>query len=537
MIKELVTRFGFEIDDKGLKQLDEGISAIKEGILGLGAALAGEAVGLYELVTHASETAVQLKIMSQETGIAAEKLQELQFRAGLAEVSSEDLNQSMNLLARNLDQARQGSTETVRYFRNLGITMQDLRNPSLNTGQLLEMIGKRFEKMPDGPKKTAAALELFGRSGARMVPFLSNLHRQLDPVNQSLFEMSVITDAQIASGEEFDINLKSLKAGLLGITRTVGFGLIPVATEVIEAMKKWVVQNRQLIVQNLTEFVKGMTAALKITIKIVDALIQSFSGLAHAIGGVRITTEILLGTFAVLSGATVLFGIGKVIMAVQALAGSFALADLAAAAIPIAIGAAMAAIFLIMEDIYSFFNGKKSFTGDLLRILPEIGTLFKTLFEPIFEPIVNIITMITDGVGGWKAIFKELGVLIVNSLLTPLRSVVATVGFLISALGRIPGFSGLKGVGGSVTGFANDYLRLQSPYTNPQIGGVGPQTAVPGAPGGKQTNNDVSVHNEFNFPPGTDPAVVGDKISSSISDGLNDVLRSTNRTTYNGGSY
>lgn len=536
-IKELVTRFGFEIDDKGLKELQEGIDAVKEGLLHLGELLVGEAVGLYELVERTSEAGVQLKIMTQETGLAADKLQELQFRAKLADVSTEELNQSMNFLARNLEQARMGSEEARKHFRMLGISTAEIRNGTATADVVLKRMAKTFEHMPDGPRKTGLAMEIFGRSGARMVPFLNRLNETLDPVNQKIMQMSMITEAQIEQSEAFHINLETLKTALLGVARVVGFGLMPVATEIVESMKKWVIQNKDLIVTNLTEFVKGMAAALKLTIKIVDALVQSFAGLAHGIGGVRIGTEFLLGAMAVLSGISVLFGIGKVIMAVKELAASFAIADAAAAAIPIAIGAAMVAIFLIMEDIYSFFNGKKSFTGDLLKVLPEIGKLFKTIFEPIFEPFVAIITMITEGFGSWKDIFKELGVLIINVLLLPLRTLVGTIGAISSIIGRLTNSEKLKGFAQSASDFADNYLKVSAgPEASPT--GIGPSAATSTAPvNSRQTNNQLQVQQNFNFPPGTDPAAVGDKISSSVSSGLDDVLRSTQRSTYNGGAY
>lgn len=552
VIQELVTRFGFEIDDHGLKELEEGINAIKEGVLHLGELLIGEAVGLYELVERSAQSAVALKLAAEQSGIAADKLQELQFRAGLANVSADELNQSMNHLSRTMIQAKEGSEEARKHFRQLGITTAELRSGTLKTDDVLERVSKRFNAMPDGPQKTAMAWELFGRAGGRMVPVLNRLHEELSPINRELLEMSMITDEQIELSEAFHVNLNTLKLGLLGIVRVVGFGLIPVATEVIESMKKWIVQNRALIVTNLTGFVKGMTAALKLTVKIVDALIKSFSGFAGSIGGVETATKLLLGAFAILSGATILFGIGKVIEAVVALGNSFAVANLEAAAIPIAIGLAMVALGLILEDVFSFFTGKDSFLGDLLQALPGVGKAFQAVFEPIFEPFVKMITMITDGFTSWGDLFKTLGELFLNLVLAPLRSVVSLVAGAASLLGDSAlGSGGLNAFSEGAQSFAGKITAggigdaassifgsgSSSPSASATGLGITPSAAVGGGSPTKQTNNEINLKQEFVFPPGTDPAVAGDKITPAVSSGLDDVLKQTQRAGYNGGTY
>lgn len=533
-VSELVTRFGFEIDDKALKELSEGIELVKEGIIGLGEALIGEAVGLYELVSHAAEAAVKLKIMSAETGIAAERLQELQFRAKLADVSADDLNQSMNLLARNMIQAKQGSEEARKHFRQLGISTAELRSGTLTTDKALDRIATTFEKLPDGPQKTALAMEVFGRGGAKMVQVLNQLHNEIDPTNRKILEMSMITDEQIESSEKFHVNLETLKTGFVGVARVIGFGLIPAATEAIELMKKWLVENYDIIKTNLTEFMLGLVAAFKLTLKIVNALVQAFSGFAHSIGGVRIATELLLGAFALLSGLSILAGIGKVTEAVYALAGSFQVASLSAVALQVAIGAAFIILLLVMEDIYSFFQGKDSFLGDLLSALPELGRIFKGVFEPIFVPLVAIISKITEGIGTWGDLFKALGALILNVILAPFRLVFETIGAIGSLAGRLTGSEALKTFSKNMSEGSDLF---QANLNGPN--GISPQDAVGagGTSNSKQVNNKVDLNQQFIFPAGTDPTTVGPKITSSVSDGLDDVLRQTQRSTSNGGQY
>lgn len=535
-VKELITRFGFEVDDKGLKDLDEGISAVKDGILGLGATIVGAGLTLFGFVETAAHAGNELHRMTQTTGIAVENLQRLQFVAKLADVSSEELGQSLNFLNRNMNEARTGSAEARKNFRNLGISVEQLKDPAFTADKALAIVGKRFEKMPNGPQKTAMAMELFGRGGARMVTVLNEISQGLTPVQEKVLAMSMITEEQTRQGDEFGDALDVLLIAWKSIAKTIGFELMPVVKDIVDQMTLWIVENKELVKTNIKGFVKGLTSALKAAIRIADILIQSFSGLAHGIGGVEIMTKLLVGGFALLSGASILFGIGKIANAVVMLSNAFKIAGLSAALMQVAIGAAFIAIFLVAEDIYSFFNGKDSFLGDILDKLPELGTAFKSIFEPIFEPFVNIVTMLTDGFSSWKDIFAELGKLIVNAMLLPLRAVASTVGGIAGAVGRFTGSETLKGIGDSAAGLGQDltFDGIAKTFGNPT--GIGPQAAVAGAQG-TGLNQSLKVDQQFVFPPGTDPETAGPKVSSAVSDGLDEVLRKTQRSTSNGGAY
>ena len=207
-VKELITRFGFEIDDKGLKDLEGGISAVKDGLLGLGVVAGGAALSLFEIVKHAAEGGDQLTKMSQRLGIGVEQLNELTFAAGLADVGMEEFGQSMTFLNRNIDQAKSGSPELRKAFRELGISGEQLRSGTVNAGNALGVIGKKFAALPDGPKKVALAMDVFGRSGAKMIPFLNSLSEGLTPVQQKVLEMNAVTKEQAKSGEEFNDSLR-----------------------------------------------------------------------------------------------------------------------------------------------------------------------------------------------------------------------------------------------------------------------------------------------------------------------------------------
>lgn len=539
-VKELITRFGFEIDDKGLHNLEEGIHAAKDGLLGLGVIAGGAAVTLFGLVKHAADAKEELYHLSQRLGIGVEELRQLGFQGKLVGMSLDEMTMSLTFLNRNIENAKTGSPELRKAFRQVGISGEQLRSGSINAGNALEVLAKKFAVLPDGPKKVALAMEIFGRGGARMIPLLNGMKNGLTPLQKEVMGMGHATLESAKMGEEFNQALTLLEIAVGTVGKKIGTQLMPVAREVIDQMTRWVVQNKDLIKTNVTGFVNALTASLRVSIRFADIFVQSLSGLAHGFGGIEFAVKSLLIFMSILSGASLLIGIGKLIQAVVLLGNSFAIANLKAAAIPLAIGAAFVALLLIMEDIYSFFSGKDSFLGDLLSALPEVGKAFKAVFEPIFEPFVAFVTMLTDGFSSWADIFLKLGEILVNVILTPIRAILSSVATLASFLGRLTGSTTLQN-------FAAGAQNLGDNATASGIGGalagagglgISARTALAGVGGGRSQEITLGgVTQEFNFPPGTDPAVVGDKISTATSDGLQDVLRNTSQATSSGGAY
>lgn len=534
-VKELITRFGFEIDDKGLHQLEEGLHAAKDGLLGIGIVGAGAAATLFGLVKHAADAKEQLYFLSQRLGIGVEDLRKLGFQGKLAGLSLDDMTQTLTFLNKNIENAKHGSPELRKAFRQVGISGDQLRSGAINAGNALQMLSTRFATMQNGPKKVQIAMELFGRGGGRMIQLLNNMSHGFTPLQQAVFDMGHATEESAKQGHEFNDAFELMELAISSVGKKIGTALIPVATDILNQITTWIVLNKDLIKTNVTGFANALTASLKATVRIVDILIKSLSGLAQGFGGVEFATKSLLITMSVLSGASLLIGIGKLIQGVTALGNSFAIASLKAAAIPLLIGAAFIALLLIMEDIYSFFSGKDSFLGDILKKVPQLGKSFAAIFEPIFEPLVAFITKLTDGFSSWKDIFTELGILIINVLLTPFRLLFTTIGNIIAALGALSGSKGLKDAASFITDTAG---KITAQGIGESVTGVTPGLAFAGASGSKnQTITLGGVKQEFNFPPGTDPAVVGDKISNSVSDGLDDVLRKTSQSTSNGGAY
>ncbi len=74
---------------------------------------------------------------------------------------------------RGVDALAKAAKDNDNALNKLGISTRTAKGELRSANDVILDIADVFSKMPDGAKKSALAVELFGRSGARMIPFLN----------------------------------------------------------------------------------------------------------------------------------------------------------------------------------------------------------------------------------------------------------------------------------------------------------------------------------------------------------------------------
>jgi len=456
IVKELITKIGFDVDAKELKTLDSGIETLAAGFVGLLGTIAAASAALYGLVKSTADSVGQIKDLSESLGITTDKLQELMVYAGGAGVSNEELGQSLGLLNRNLVAAKDGSEETIKAFKKVGISATDLKNGTVKADQALEQISKNFDKLPEGPERSALAMQLFGRSGARLIPMLNDMREGLTPTQQAIMDLGFVSEDQVEATDKFARSLDFLNMAFRGIMKVVGVSFIPTAQEVVNTITEWIVLNKDLIKTNILGFVKGLSSGLKVALNFALALVNSFKGVLRLMGGLESATKGLLVVLTLISGLAILKGIGSITMGLFGLIGVIQKVGMAAMlmqakalAIPILIGVAVAALFFIFEDFFVFLQGGDSIIGDLFKQFPKLAQLLGRIFGPIVNPIIEFFTKISEGNLTWIEGIKLIGQAILSFIFTPFRMIYSLVSSLTGLIADIAG----NGIIGKAFGF------------------------------------------------------------------------------------
>jgi len=177
------------------------------------------------------DSAENMRKMAQSFGMSVEELSKLKYAAEMSDMAIEDLRASFSKLNKN-------AFENINTFKALGISQEFLKENSKDTYKILLEVADRFSRMPDGYGKATAAQNLFGKSGAALIPLLNSGASGLKALGDEADRLGVVIDSKTAkSAEVFADNMRRLTKQIDGAFLSIGTTFIPVLAGLTENMK------------------------------------------------------------------------------------------------------------------------------------------------------------------------------------------------------------------------------------------------------------------------------------------------------------
>lgn len=189
------------------------LDALPIGALAAGGAFLAVGSAAVKMATDVADSAIAFDKLSQKTGASVEFLSTFSAVANDAELSTEEVAQSLTMFSRRL-------IETQGAGANVEATLFALADA--------------FKGMADGPQKTALAMEYFGRSGAQMIPILNQGSAALRENMTAMQDMGrVITGETVAAANAFDDAMDALNGRLDGLKTRIGSAVLPAINELV----------------------------------------------------------------------------------------------------------------------------------------------------------------------------------------------------------------------------------------------------------------------------------------------------------------
>ena len=223
---------------RGATQVIDGMTASMAKAVAAGqliyGALASAARALRDMTFGAVHTQDQLGKTAQRIGMSVEALSAMRHAAELSDVSMDQLTSSLARFSRNI---ASGSTA----LDALGVAVRRSDGTTREMDAILSDVADRFGSMPDGVQKTALAIELFGRSGAQLIPLLNQGAGGLAEMAREARELGRVIDTETARrAEELNDNITRLKGAAEGLAFELARQLVPRAVDATQAVLRWV---------------------------------------------------------------------------------------------------------------------------------------------------------------------------------------------------------------------------------------------------------------------------------------------------------
>jgi len=425
IVRELLAKIGFETDETPLNRIENAIDRVRHRMELFAAFEVGKK--LFEMTEKFGEWGHELVTTSENIGIGVVALQRLQGAASRMGIESGAMSQGLMILTRHIQSAKEGGEGAWKTFNKLGIS-SDTVNSWKGAEDAFFGVTDAVANIPDHMERMAVSQELFGRSGRRMVGFLSqgsDTIKHFGDVAEK--EGRVRSEKQVYALERVGLAFQKLHSFVQAFFADMAAEVAPSLEKGIKLLQEWYVANQSIIKQNVHTFLMIMAGAIgfivgavqavvwwiqhwndqKITtekiekwakyigavgaalfivgpilgkvITLINVCTKCWQGFAWALGLIQPFLVWLIGNLGILVSG-VFPALGDALVAIAAW-----ISGLSAGSLFLVVGAFMA-LGAVAHDLYGFFTGKKgpgwiSQLEDFAEKIPGIGASLKNMRE------------------------------------------------------------------------------------------------------------------------------------------------------------
>lgn len=203
-------------------------------LAGLGVAVG---VGAFvNFIRKSSEAADQIGKLGQKVGASVQNLSALKLAAETADVGTEQLAVGLTFLNRKVAELTEGSPKAQEAFRQLGLSAKDFKGK--DAVQSFELVSQRIAKIGEGARKTAAAVDIFGRAGAQLIPLMNDLAEEgLTNLITRARELGVLFDEDmVAATEKLNDDFKLLELQSQALGAQFATGISPYLSQTLQIL-------------------------------------------------------------------------------------------------------------------------------------------------------------------------------------------------------------------------------------------------------------------------------------------------------------
>ncbi len=183
--------------------------------------------GLTAYAMSVTEAADKLFDLSQKTGVAYDRLQILTKIPDLGDLGAEGLAKAFKDAQKSITEAQDSTSNAAKIFDTLGISIRNSDGTLKNAEQVIIDSADAFSKLEDSTLKTQIATELYGKSGAELIPFLNAGTDAINDQIKSITALSFTYSEELAgSMGQFNDNLDLLKTNASAYSNSLSSGLI-----------------------------------------------------------------------------------------------------------------------------------------------------------------------------------------------------------------------------------------------------------------------------------------------------------------------
>jgi len=242
-LREVFASFGIEFDREGRVPAGERrVSAMTTSMRRLGTLIGGALVvnGIRRMTSTLLDQADAMAKSAQQTGLTTREYQAFAHAAELAGVDAQAFGTAMGQLQRNAASAAQDGGSVAESFARIGVSVTDANGEVVGGAELMRRMADGLQATENPTLRTAAAMELMGRSGRRLLPMLSGGRASVDAMASELEALGGGFSPEFAArAEQINDDMTRFRLAMTSIKSTILLQFLPSATRGVQALTRW----------------------------------------------------------------------------------------------------------------------------------------------------------------------------------------------------------------------------------------------------------------------------------------------------------
>lgn len=284
ILRELFAKLGLDVDAASFAKGELAAEVVKSSLSKLVDVAVETTSKFFEMIQATAEYGKETKEAAQATGLTTDSLQQLRGVARSVGLETEMLDTSLFHLSRTMYAAFKGGKEQSEVFAKLKVKIKDAKGELRDTDDVLLGLASAFKAMPDGAQKTAMAMEVFGRTGARLIPMLNLGEEGINGIRSS---MVVLTAEQLEAGEQLVRSQKQLENQTKKLWRGAIAPLLPAINDLVKRYLAWRKANAEIMRQRIQQYIGYVVSAVTKLADLFSFLLRNAAAVKTiVIGGV-----------------------------------------------------------------------------------------------------------------------------------------------------------------------------------------------------------------------------------------------------------
>lgn len=198
---------------------------------------------IYEMAKQTAASINDIDRAAKVANMTTTQYQLMAYAAKMSDVSIEELSVGMKRLSVNMDAAQKVGGPAADSFDRIGISVKDANGKMKSLNDIMLEIADKFSTWEDGPRKIAIAVDLFGKSGERLIPYLNQGAAGIKKFYEEAEKMGIVLDeSMIKKGTELEDRFKRAEAAWDSFKKKLVVGVY----EAITSTRTWVEAQEQL---------------------------------------------------------------------------------------------------------------------------------------------------------------------------------------------------------------------------------------------------------------------------------------------------